>query len=55
MNAFRFAEDIEAVLKWIDEPVLLYGHSAGAAATVIAAHRSQERIKIQTRPNGDIS
>ena len=24
MNAFRFAEDIEAVLNWLDEPVLLY-------------------------------
>jgi len=46
MSAFRFAEDIEAVLKWIDEPVLLYGHSLGAAAAVIAAHRNQERIKL---------
>ncbi len=46
MNAFRFAEDIEAVLRWVAEPVLLYGHSAGAAGAVIAAYRNQERIKL---------
>ena len=46
MNAFRFAEDIEAVLNWINEPVLLYGHSAGAAAAVIAANQSPDRIKL---------
>ena len=46
MNAPRFAEDIEAVLHWVDEPVLLYGHSAGAAATVIAASRNPDRIKL---------
>ncbi|MBW1781000.1 MAG: alpha/beta fold hydrolase [Deltaproteobacteria bacterium] len=44
MNAVRFAEDIEAVLNWIDEPVLLYGHSAGAAGAIIAASRNPERI-----------
>lgn len=46
MNAFRFAEDIEAVLDWINEPVLLYGHSAGAAAAVIAASRNHDRVKL---------
>jgi pimeloyl-ACP methyl ester carboxylesterase len=46
MNAFRFAEDIEAVLDWVGEPVLLYGHSAGAAGAVIAAHRDRERIQM---------
>jgi uncharacterized protein len=46
MNAFRFAEDIEAVLDWVGEPVLLYGHSAGAAGAVIAAHRDPERIQM---------
>lgn len=46
MNAFRFAEDIETVLKWIDEPVLLYGHSVGAAAAIIAAHRHPAQIKL---------
>jgi pimeloyl-ACP methyl ester carboxylesterase len=46
MNALRFAEDIEAVLNWVNEPVLLYGHSIGAAAAVIAASRNPERIKL---------
>jgi len=46
MNAFRFAEDIEAVLEWIDEPVLLYGHSLGAAGAIIAANRNPDKIKL---------
>ena len=46
MNAFRFAEDIETVMEWIDEPVLLYGHSIGAAGAVIAAHRNTGRIQL---------
>jgi len=46
MNAVKFAEDIEAVLNWIDEPVLLYGHSAGAAGAVIAASRNPDRITV---------
>ena len=46
MNAFHFAEDVEAVLKWIDEPVLLYGHSAGAAGAIIAASQNPERISL---------
>jgi pimeloyl-ACP methyl ester carboxylesterase len=46
MNAPRFAEDIEAVLHWVNEPVLLYGHSAGAAASVIVASRNPDRIKL---------
>jgi pimeloyl-ACP methyl ester carboxylesterase len=46
MNALRFAEDIEAVLSWLNDPVLLYGHSAGAAAAVIAARRHSEKIKL---------
>ncbi|MBW1806331.1 MAG: alpha/beta hydrolase [Deltaproteobacteria bacterium] len=46
MNAFRFAEDVEAVLNWIDEPVILYGHSVGAAGAIIAASRNPERIKL---------
>lgn len=45
VNAVKFAEDIEAVLKWIAEPVSLYGHSAGAAAAIIAAHRNPEKIE----------
>lgn len=45
MHAGRFAEDIEAVLKWVGEPVVLYGHSAGAGGAIIAAARNQEKIK----------
>ncbi len=44
VGANTFAEDIEAVLKWIGEPVLLYGHSAGAAGAIIAAGRNQHLI-----------
>jgi len=46
MNAFRFAEDIETVMGWIDEPVLLYGHSIGAAGAVIAASRKTGQIRL---------
>ncbi|MCP4667174.1 MAG: alpha/beta hydrolase [Deltaproteobacteria bacterium] len=46
MNVYRFAEDMEAVLDWVDEPVFLYGHSAGAAAAVIAAHRTPDRVRL---------
>jgi pimeloyl-ACP methyl ester carboxylesterase len=46
MNAFKFAEDIEAVVKWLDQPVILYGHSAGAAGAIIAASRNPGRIRV---------
>jgi len=46
MNAFRFAEDIESVLNWVGRPVLLYGHSAGAAGAIIAASRNPARIRL---------
>ncbi len=46
MNALRFAEDIEAVLNWVDEPVILYGHSAGSAGAIIVAGRNPLRIKL---------
>jgi pimeloyl-ACP methyl ester carboxylesterase len=46
MNAPRFAEDIESVLQWVNESVLLYGHSAGAAAAVIVANRNPNSIKL---------
>ena len=46
MNAVRFAEDIEAVLNWVQEPVILYGHSAGAGGAIIAASRNPQRIKV---------
>jgi pimeloyl-ACP methyl ester carboxylesterase len=46
MCAPRFAEDIEAVLRWVEEPVLLYGHSIGATAAVIAASRNPGQVKL---------
>ncbi len=46
MNAVRMAEDIVAVLDWVGEPVLLYGHSAGASAAILAAHRRPERVRL---------
>ena len=46
MNAFRFAEDIESVMAWAGQPVILYGHSAGAAGAIIAAHRHPDRIRL---------
>ncbi|UCD78698.1 MAG: alpha/beta hydrolase [Desulfobacterales bacterium] len=46
MNALRLAEDIEAVLKWVKDPVILYGHSAGAGGAIIAASRNTVQIKL---------
>jgi pimeloyl-ACP methyl ester carboxylesterase len=46
MNAVKFAEDIEAVLQWVNEPVILYGHSAGAGGAIIAASRNPVQIKL---------
>jgi len=46
MNAAKFAEDILAVLNWVEEPVILYGHSAGAGGAIIAAAGNQNRIKL---------
>ena len=46
MNPLRFAEDIEAVLNWLAEPVILYGHSMGAAAAIIAASRNPQKIRL---------
>ncbi len=46
MNAARFAEDIEAVLKWVAEPVILYGHSAGSAGAIAAAGRNASMIRL---------
>jgi pimeloyl-ACP methyl ester carboxylesterase len=46
MNALRMAEDIESVLEWVGEPVILYGHSAGAAAAIIAAGRNSSKIRL---------
>ncbi len=46
MNAVKFAEDIEAVIKWVNTPVLLYGHSAGSAGAIIAADRNPAMIRL---------
>jgi pimeloyl-ACP methyl ester carboxylesterase len=46
MNAVKFAEDIEAVLKWVNVPVLLYGHSAGSAGAIIAASRNPAMVRL---------
>jgi uncharacterized protein len=46
MNAPRFADDIESVIDWVGGPVLLYGHSIGAAAAVIVAHRSPSKLRM---------
>jgi pimeloyl-ACP methyl ester carboxylesterase len=46
MNAVRMAEDIESVLEWLGKPVLLYGHSAGAAAAILAAGRRPENVRL---------
>ncbi len=46
MNAVRFAEDIEAVMTWVKEPVLLYGHSAGSAGAIIAAARHPSLVRL---------
>ncbi|MCP4687057.1 MAG: alpha/beta fold hydrolase [Desulfobacterales bacterium] len=45
MGAPKFAEDLEAVLQWVGEPVILYGHSLGAAASCMTAHANPEKIK----------
>ena len=46
MNGYKFAEDIEAVIKWLGEPVILYGHSAGSAGAIIAASHMPEKIRV---------
>jgi len=46
VNAVMFAQDIESVIDWVAEPVLLYGHSAGAAGAIIAAHENQAKIRL---------
>ena len=46
MNAFKFGEDIETVINWLNEPVILYGHSAGSAGAIIAASRVPGKIRV---------
>ena len=46
MNIMKFAEDIGTVLDWLEEPVLLYGHSAGSGAALIAAAQNPDRVRL---------
>lgn len=46
MNIMKFAEDIETVLTWLGEPVVLYGHSAGSGGALIAAARHPDKIRL---------
>jgi pimeloyl-ACP methyl ester carboxylesterase len=46
MNPVRFAEDIETVVNGIARPVILYGHSMGAAAAIIVARHHPDKIKL---------
>lgn len=46
MNAVRFAEDIESIINWLGQPVILYGHSAGSAGAIIAANRNTDKIQL---------
>ena len=46
MNIMKFAQDIETVLRWLNESVILYGHSAGSGAALIAATRQPDRIQL---------
>ncbi len=46
MNAARFAEDIEAVIKWVAQPVILYGHSAGSAGAIAAADKNEPMVRL---------
>jgi pimeloyl-ACP methyl ester carboxylesterase len=46
MNALRFSEDIQSIMDWIGEPVILYGHSAGSGGAAIAAWKQPEMVKL---------
>jgi pimeloyl-ACP methyl ester carboxylesterase len=46
MNITKFSQDIETVMDWIGEPVVLYGHSAGSGGVLIAAAKNPHRIRL---------
>ncbi len=50
MNAFKFAEDIEMVMKWLQQPIILYGHSAGSAGAIIAAEAGGMVTNFSSQP-----
>ena len=49
MNTVSFGEDVESVLTWAgasrENPVMLYGHSAGSAGAVVASARHPDWIQ----------
>ena len=46
MNAPKFSRDMVAVMEWVGEPVILYGHSAGAAAAAITAFNHPQKVRL---------
>jgi pimeloyl-ACP methyl ester carboxylesterase len=46
MNGYRFSQDVEAIVQWLGQPVILYGHSAGSAGAIIAASRCPEMVHL---------
>jgi len=46
MDVGKVAEDVLAVLDWVGKPVVLYGHSAGAGAAVLAAARRPGAVRL---------
>ena len=45
-SAASFARDVEAVLALCPEPVVLYGHSAGAGGAIIAAAGNPQKVAL---------
>ncbi|MDI6796728.1 MAG: alpha/beta fold hydrolase [Desulfatibacillaceae bacterium] len=41
-----FADDIETLLRWLNQPVILYGHSAGAGAAMLAAVKNPSLVRL---------
>lgn len=46
MNGYAFSQDAEAMIRWVGEPVVLYGHSAGSAGAIIAASRCPDKVRL---------
>jgi pimeloyl-ACP methyl ester carboxylesterase len=41
-----FADDIGILLRWLGQPVVLYGHSAGAGAAILAASKNPSLVRL---------